>query len=150
VNLEDEPRPLEIHEGQLSTTDAGFPRAVAEIAEVAAVFLSGRCSTCLAVADAFRTGSPEAVWFVVADDKSAETQRLVESLRASEPRIIVDSDQRLARVSAHVTPAVFIFSFGQLEAAYLVSSPRQVIALVPKSAVEAQSPDVLTTSVPVG
>jgi hypothetical protein len=31
VNLEDEPRPLEIHEGQLSTTDAGFPRAVAEL-----------------------------------------------------------------------------------------------------------------------
>ncbi len=130
LNLEDRPLPLAIGGGELRTTALGLPEHLEQEPELLIVFLSGKCSTCLAIAEAFRGGSPSSVWFVV--DEATNSSRLRDSLHESAERVIVDVGSATAsRTGLEVTPAVLTAHFGQVARAHAVSSPRQVMAMIP-------------------
>jgi hypothetical protein len=98
-----------------------------------AVVLSPHCGTCAAIARSFRGGAPESVWFVViAADGGGASGALVDDLSAVGDRLIIDRDERILRkLGVEVTPLVLQFMGGSLGAAHAVSSPRQVLGLIP-------------------
>lgn len=98
-----------------------------------AVVLSPHCGSCIAIAEAFRGGAPEAMWFVVlASGADPESLAVTENLDAVRGRLIVDKEERILRaLGLEVTPLVLLFDRGLLETAYAVSTPRQVFDLIP-------------------
>lgn len=131
LNLGDQAPPLNIRSRELSSSDLGLPTAVMREPEVIAIFLSAKCATCIAIAEAFRGGAPGTVWFVLSGDGS-RASALWEYLKASEGRVLVDANERIARaIDLNVTPAVFTIRWGEVIKAHAVSSPRQVLNLVP-------------------
>jgi hypothetical protein len=132
VNLEDSPQPLNFKARELSAVAAGFPNEVVREPEAIAVFLSAKCGTCLAIAEAFRGGAPETVWFVLPDPATPFADGLAEALVAAQDRIIYDSNNTIAdRLGLQVTPAVLTIQFGEIVRAHTASSARQVMSLLP-------------------
>jgi hypothetical protein len=130
LNLQDEPTPLGFKTGELHINEIGLPPEIAMEPQTAVVFLSAKCATCLQIAEAFREGSPETVWFVLADAPASDS--LIETLAVSADRVIIDENDAIVnRIGLRATPAVFIASYGDITRALAVSSPRQVQRLVP-------------------
>lgn len=95
------------------------------------VFLSSKCGTCLSIADAFEGGSPASVWFIVTGPDAVRSPILSRLVSVSD-RVIVDSNERIARhVGLDVLPAVLTMNWGEVVRAHAVSSPRQVMNLIP-------------------
>jgi hypothetical protein len=131
INLSDDAIPLDVRPGELHAGDLGLPSIAEALPAAIAVFLSPKCATCIAVAEAFRGGAPETVWFVLTADRE-QVASLSHRLAASEQRIIVDEDGGIAkRVGVDVTPAVFTLHHGVVVHANAVSTARQALGLVP-------------------
>jgi hypothetical protein len=129
LDLDDAPVPIALQTG-VRAGDVGLPTKLAEAPASIAVFLSPRCATCLAIAEAFRGGAPATVWFVVPSTPHPED--LLTMLSASADRIVLDENDAIAdAIRLKVTPAVLTTSFGQITRAQAVSSPRQVMGLIP-------------------
>jgi hypothetical protein len=130
LNLRDEPIPLSLKSGELTTTAIGLPSIVAAEPRAIVIFLSSKCATCLAVAEAFRGGSPATVWFVLQTTPPPAT--LLEMLAESSERIVFDDGELIAtRLGLNVTPSVLSVSYGEISRAQAVSSARQVLAMIP-------------------
>lgn len=131
VNLDDAPRPIDLRAGESRVLDVGLPSALAEEPAAIVIFLSQKCATCLAVAEVFRGGAPRTVWFVLPSPPMPTT--LLEMLRESSQRVIVDNDDTIAnRLGLNITPSVLTVAFGIVTRAEIVSTPRQALSLVPK------------------
>jgi hypothetical protein len=144
LNLQDEPAPLGLKTGELRTDEIGLPREIAIEPKAIVVFLSPRCATCLAIAESFRSGSPETAWFVLTGSRvsgtaplapptdSRVTETLIDILADSVKRVIIDENDAISdRIGLHVTPSVFTSSYGEITRAYGVSTPRQMQKLIP-------------------
>lgn len=131
LDLDDQPLPLQLPTGQLHLSDHGFPPSLAAAPELAVIFLSARCTTCLAIANAFRGGAPDSIWFVLeSDDPSVPSVRV--ALESSGTRVINDERGAIARsMGIDVTPSVLTVRYGEVIRGQAVSSPRQVMSLVP-------------------
>jgi len=130
LNLRDEPIPLSLKSGELTTSTIGLPSAISVEPKTIVVFLSAKCATCLAIAEAFRGGSPSTVWFVVPSSPPPTT--LLDLLSESVERIVVDRDDAVAtRLGLNVTPSVLTVSYGTITRAQAVSSARQVLTMIP-------------------
>ena len=130
LNLQDLPTPLGLKAGDLRTSEIGLPQALADEPQAIVVFLSPKCTTCLAVAEAFRGGSPSTVWFVLSN--TPRPTNLLAVLSDSVGRVILDENDRIAdEIHLHVTPSVLSVSYGEITRAQAVASPRQVLGLVP-------------------
>jgi hypothetical protein len=130
LNLEDEPTPMELATRELELGDLGFAPALESEPEAIVVFLSSKCGTCRTIAEAFRGGAPETVWFVLSG--TPEPTPLLETLAHSLERVIVDIDDEVAnRIGVHVTPSVLTLSYGRVTRAQAVSSARQVLRMIP-------------------
>jgi hypothetical protein len=130
LGLEDMPIPLALKSRDLRVIDIGLPAELAQAPAAIAVFLSARCTTCLAIAEALRGGTPASVWFVLTSPPHPD--HLLITLSESAERVIVDQDETIAgAIDLRVTPAVLTLSFGEITRAQAVSSPRQVMSLVP-------------------
>jgi hypothetical protein len=130
LNLEDLPIPIALKTGGLRVTDIGLPPELAEAPAAIVVFLSPKCASCLAIAEAFRGGAPASVWFVLPTPPYPD--QLVEALSQSGERVILDESDRIVdAIDLRVTPAVLTMSFGEIRRSQAVSSPRQVMSLIP-------------------
>jgi hypothetical protein len=130
LGLQDQPIPLGLKSGELRTDEIGLPKQIATEPQAITVFLSAKCATCLAIAESFRGGSPTTVWFVLPSPPVPE--KLLDVLEASASRVILDENDEITdRLGLHVTPSVLTSSFGEITRAQAISSPRQVLALVP-------------------
>jgi hypothetical protein len=130
LNLQDEAIPLSLRAGELSTNEIGLPTALAAEPRTIVVFLSQKCATCLTIAEAFRGGSPVTVWFVLPSPPAPTG--LLETLVHSNERVVVDENDEIAdKLGLHVTPCVLTTSYGEITRAQAVSSPRQVLGLIP-------------------
>jgi hypothetical protein len=130
LNLQDLPTPLGLKGGNLFTSDFGLPETLATQPEAIVVFLSAKCTTCLAVAEAFEGGSPASVWFVLSSPPFPTN--LLTVLSDSAERVVVDENDRIADgIHLHVTPSVLSVVFGEVTRAQAVASPRQVVGLIP-------------------
>lgn len=128
LHLEDLPRSLALRPGELQAADIGLPATLSDEPEAIAVFLTTSCSTCLMVAEIFRGGAPSTVWFVIPHVDS----QLSATLSGSSDRIVFDDDGAIAeRAGLNVAPSVLTIRFGDVVRAHTVSSPRQVLSLVP-------------------
>lgn len=128
LQLEDTPRPLQLRRGELRAAEIGLPAHIETEPEAIAIFLSPTCATCLMIADVFRGGSPSTVWFVI----SEAGDRIIEALATSRERVVVDHGSRIAaRAELNVTPSVLTIRYGEVVRAQSVSTPRQVLTLVP-------------------
>jgi hypothetical protein len=129
--LEDEPMALDIRSGELTTSEIGLPEDVARLPEAIVVFLHARCGTCRMVADAFRGGAPESVWFVIpAED--VEGTRAFRSLAEATNRVIAEHDDGISdALGMDVAPAVVTVQYGVVQRGLGVSTAKQVLALVP-------------------
>lgn len=128
LRLDDLPMPLALGRGELTASAIGLPHELAIAPEAIAVFLTTTCATCLMVAEMFRGGSPGTVWFVVPQSDSD----LATALEASSDRIVLDPDGAIAeRAGLNVAPSVLTIRYGDVVRAQAVSSPRQVMSLVP-------------------
>jgi hypothetical protein len=133
LNLQDLPTPLGLKRGELRTTEVGLPHELEKEPEALVVFLSPKCTTCLAVAEAFRGSSPSSVWFVLSSPPTP--RNLLSALSASAKHVIVDHNDQIAdRIHLHVTPSVLTASFGEITRALAIATPRQVLSLVPSVA----------------
>jgi hypothetical protein len=131
LNLEDLPIPLALKRRDLRAIDIGLPAELAEAPAALVVFLSAACTTCLAIAEAFRGGTPPSVWFVL--PTPPHPGHLLKTLSESAERVILDErDAIVGALDLRVTPAVLTMSFGEIRRAEAVSSPRQVTSLVPR------------------
>lgn len=147
LDLQDEPMPLGVKSGELRTDDVGLPREIAIEPQALVVFLSGKCLTCLAVAESFRGGSSETVWFVLTGVPVPAS--LIEMLSESAERVIIDENDAIAaRIGMHVTPAAFITTYGEITRAFAVTTPRQVQRMIP--AVFTGPPESLRAQAVVG
>lgn len=133
LSLDDQPRPLNLVRPEISLVELGVPSSIGVKAEEIVVFLSGTCATCLAIAEAFRGGAPESVWFVVAAN---EKHKVVVPLRSSSERLIIDPEGEIAaRLGLEIVPTVLTLRFGAAVRAYAVATPRQVMSLIPTTPV---------------
>lgn len=131
VNPDDQPVPLDLADKRLHASDLELPAALAALPEAILVFLSTKCAVCRSIAYAFRGGSPESVWFVVYGAEEARAD-LVATLDASANRVIVDAEGEIPRrLRLNIRPSVFTVKYGEITRAAAVSSPRQVLSLVP-------------------
>ncbi|MDX6518692.1 MAG: hypothetical protein QOF50_1538 [Gaiellaceae bacterium] len=129
LDLDDMPIPIGL-QTDLQLSDVGVPNALAQAPAAIAIFLSPKCATCLAVAEGFRGGAPGSVWFIVQTPPHPED--LLAILSASADRVILDEDDAIAgAIRLKVTPAVLTTSYGEITRAQTVSSPRQVMRLIP-------------------
>lgn len=143
LNLDDRPLPLAIKPGELQTAALGLPDEIEQEPEALIVFLSSKCATCLSIAEAFRGGSPSSVWFVLHEADAAG--RLWETLHESRTRVVVDDGERIAtNARLEVTPAVMTARFGDVARVQAVSSPRQVISMIPVVAPRSPNASVMT------
>lgn len=130
LNLEDLPIPIALKGGKVGVSEIGLPHAIADAPAAIIVFLSPKCASCLAIAEAFRGGAPGSVWFVLPTPPVPE--QMVDALAASAERIVLDEADAIAdAVDLRVTPAVLTASYGEISRAQAVSSPRQVMSLIP-------------------
>jgi hypothetical protein len=130
LNLQDLPTPLALKAGELQTSAVGLPRDLVTEPQAIVVFLSPKCATCLSVAEAFRGGSPSTVWFVLSSPPTPTN--LMETLADSAERVILDENDVIAEsIDLNVTPSVLTVSWGEITRAQAVSTPRQVLGLVP-------------------
>ena len=128
LHLEDLPRPMALRPGELRASDLGLPARLAEEPEAIAIFMTTTCATCLMVAEMFRGGAPATVWFVLPGRDSD----LATTLAASSARFVLDEDGSIAeRAGLNVAPSVLTLRFGEVVRAHAVSTPRQVLSLVP-------------------
>jgi hypothetical protein len=128
LHLEDLPRPLGFRPGELRASDIGLPATLAAEPEAIAIFMTTTCSTCLLVAEMFRGGAPATVWFVLPNGES----ELTTTLAASSERFVIDEDGAIAeRAGLNVAPSVLTLRYGEVVRAHAVSTPRQVLSLVP-------------------
>jgi hypothetical protein len=83
------------------------------------------------VADAFRGGAPDSVWFVIpAED--VEGTRAFRSLAEATNRVIAEHDDGISdALGMDVAPAVVTVQYGVVQRALGVSTAKQVLALVP-------------------
>lgn len=133
LNLDDRAIPIKIQPGEFSSSAIGLPKAIADLPDAVIVFLSARCATCHAIAQAFEGGAPGSVWFVLSGD-TTQTSEMWTYLRNCRDRVSADPDERIARrIGLNVTPAVLTAHWGQITRARAVSSSRQVLSLVPDS-----------------
>jgi hypothetical protein len=129
LSLDDQPKPLNLQGLDASLEELGMPSTIGKKPEEIVVFLSGTCATCLAIAEAFRGGSPDSVWFVVA---ARETHKVVAPLRSSGERLVVDQEGAIAaRLGLEIVPTVLTLTYGGIGRAYAVGTPRQVMGLIP-------------------
>jgi len=130
LDTKDEPIPLGLKASERRTAEIGLPARLTFEPKAIVIFLSTKCATCLAIAEAFRGGSPSTVWFVLAG--SPEPVTLLATLAGSGERVIVDEDDAIAgALGLNVTPAVITTSYGEIIRAQAVSTPRQAMALIP-------------------
>jgi hypothetical protein len=139
LNLQDEPIPLSLKTGEFTTKEIGLPTELALEPRSIVVFLSPKCATCLTIAEAFRGGSPATVWFVLTSPPAPA--ELIETLVHSAERVVVDDEDQIAiKLGLNVTPSVLSVSYGEISRAQAVSSPRQVLGLIPTVAPRGQRP----------
>lgn len=130
LSLEDMPIPLGLANRDLRVADIGLPTELAQAPAAIVVFLSPTCASCLAIAEAFHGGAPSTVWFVLPTRPYPD--HLVRTLSGSATRVIFDENDAIASaIDLRVTPAVLTTSFGEITRAQAVSTPRQVMSLVP-------------------
>lgn len=130
LNLEDLPTPLALRNRGLDVKDIGLPAQLTEAPAAIVIVLSARCTTCLAIAEALRVGTPTSVWFVLPTPPHPD--HLLRTLSQSADRIILDENEVIVdAIDLRVTPAVLTLSFGEITRAHAVSSPRQLMSLVP-------------------
>lgn len=127
LHLEDLPRPLALRPGELRASDLGLPVDVEVEPEAIAIFLTTTCSTCLAVAEAFRGGAPSTVWFVIPNGATG----LAATLAAADSRVVFDDGSIADRAGLNLAPSVLTIRFGDVVRAHGVSSARQALSLVP-------------------
>jgi hypothetical protein len=137
--LDDLASPLDIKSGEFTASDIGLPRQLMDEPAAIAVFLSPKCGTCLAIAESFRSGAPDNVWFVLLGEdrfvpaKGTERSRW-EALASAADRVVTDPTGSIAsRMGLEITPAVLTLRFGEVVRGHAVSSPRQVTSLVPSA-----------------
>lgn len=131
LSLDDRPISLDLLDRHLSSRSIGLPAAIEAIPEAMVVFLSTRCGTCRAIASAFVGGAPKSAWFVIEGDGDG-SRHLAKLLSASADRVTMDTEGIISeRIGLEITPAVLTFEYGELARAQAVSSPRQVMSLVP-------------------
>ena len=119
LNLQDEPTPIELRARGLNVEEMGLLLPLANEPKAIVVFLSTKCGTCLSIADAFRGGSPQTVWFVIAD--SPEAPDIAAILSASGRRVMIDvGDATAERIGLSVTPSVLTVVFGTITRAQSV------------------------------
>lgn len=129
LNLQDKPTAIKLDAIGARCDEVGLPESIAAEPSSIVVFLSPKCGTCLTIADAFRGGSPETVWFVLSGTPSSEIRA---ALVASAPRVVLDDDDAIAnRLGLHVTPSVLTMTFGEISRAQAVASARQVLGMIP-------------------
>jgi hypothetical protein len=129
-DLDDEPLPLDLGRNGLRAAELGLPARIEGLPEAIVVFLSTKCAACASIAHLFSGGSPESVWFVVQAEHDAAS--LIETLERAGERLVVDIDGRMtAELGLEVTPSVLTVRYGEVVRAQAVSSPRQVLGLVP-------------------
>lgn len=129
LNMRDEPIALNLKSRGKNAAELLLPREVEDIPSAIVILLSAKCATCLAVAEAFRGGSPETVWFIVPTDAPSH---LLNALAQSAPRVIPDHQEKIAAaLGLAVTPSVVTFAYGVVEKAQAVSTARQVMGLIP-------------------
>jgi hypothetical protein len=146
LNLQDEPTPIGLRSGELRTDAIGLPEEIAAQPNATVIFLSPKCSTCLAIAEAFREGSPADVWFLVPSNPAPLA--LASVLAESSDRLVIDFEDAISdRIGLHVTPSVFLASYGDILRAYAVSTPRQVRNLIPTTL--PRDPDAAASASPL-
>lgn len=129
LNLQDTAIPMSLPDAKLSAADVGLG-ILTHAPHAIVVFLSPRCGTCLSIADTFRGGTPDTVWFVVPGDDDSEVLRV--ALADSSSQVIPDNTGAIAEgVGINVTPAVLTLQYGELLRVQAVSSARQVLSMVP-------------------
>lgn len=129
LNLDDQPRPVNVLHAGIPARQFGLPEQLDALPEAIVIFLSATCGTCFAIAEAFRGGAPDSVWFVVSAERN---HRILHPLSALGDRVIVDPGAEIAgRLSLEILPMVLSLRFGAILRAHAVSSPRQVLNLVP-------------------
>jgi hypothetical protein len=130
LKIHDEPIPLRLKAGELRIDEIGLPPELGAEPKAIAIFLSTKCATCLTIAEAFRGGSPGTVWFVLPTPPTPT--ELLGTLSQSAERVIVDENSDIAdSLGLNVTPSVITTSYGEITRAQAVSTPRQVLALIP-------------------
>lgn len=130
LNLQDRPAPLKLKLSDATVDRVGLPEEMRRQPESIVVFLSSKCGTCLTIAEAFHGGAPASVWFVISGASPADV--MLEKLVASRGRVVVDEDDQIAfAIGLNVTPSVLSLSYGEITRAHVVSSARQVLAMIP-------------------